>query len=185
MPELKVKKYLQSPSFSLSHKFIRVLWGITYVLFFKPSPVPFFAYRRWLLTLFGARLERKTNIYPTVKIWFPRNLTMAAGATIGPYVTIYNQGEIVVGANVIVSQGAHICASTHDYNDPLHPLLLAPIRIENNVWICADAFVGPGVTVTEGAVLGARGVLMKNTEAWGVYGGNPAKKLNDRKKFNT
>lgn len=183
MLELKVKGSLQSPSFSLSHKLIRVLWGITYALFFKPSPVPFFAYRRWLLTLFGAKLECNTHIYPTVKIWFPKNLTMGASATIGPCVTVYNQGDVVIGANVIVSQGAHICASTHDYNDPLHPLLLAPIKIEDNVWICADAFVGPGVTVSEGVVLGARGVLMKNTDAWCVYGGNPAIKVNNRERF--
>jgi putative colanic acid biosynthesis acetyltransferase WcaF len=65
----------------------------------------------------------------------------------------------------------------------MHPLKLAPIKIEDNVWICADAFVGPGVTVFEGAVLGARGVLMKNTEAWGVYGGNPAIKVNNRERF--
>jgi len=180
---IKVKSTLQSPVFSLQHKLIRVVWALTYTLLFRFSPVPFFSYRRWLLRCFGASIATGVNVYPSAKIWFPKNLVMKSGSTLGPNVNVYNQGAIVIGGNTIVSQGAHLCASTHDYNNPLHPLLLAPIQIEANAWICAEAFVGPNVTVAEGSVVGARAVLMKNTEAWGVYGGNPARKVNERERF--
>ncbi|XOV76899.1 MAG: hypothetical protein ACFHWZ_08825 [Phycisphaerales bacterium] len=36
------------------------------------------------------------------------------------------------------------------------PLIRPPIVIEDHAWIAADAFVGPGITVGEGAILGAR-----------------------------
>jgi putative colanic acid biosynthesis acetyltransferase WcaF len=183
MSSIKIKESLQSPTFSLSHKLSRAIWGVVYLLFFKFSPVPFFAYRRWLLSLFGAKLASKTHVYPTVKIWLPNNLTMEPGSTLGPGVIVYNQGDVIIGSNSTVSQGVHLCASTHDYNDSLHPLLLAPINIRNDVWVCADAFIGPGVTVAAGSVIGARGVLMKDSELWSVYAGNPAKKVNDRKRF--
>jgi putative colanic acid biosynthesis acetyltransferase WcaF len=183
MSEVKTKKSIQSPTFSLSHKLIRILWAFVYTFFFRVSPKPFFNFRSWLLRCFGSSIENDVHVYPTVKIWLPANLKMASGSTIGPDVNIYNQGSISIGRNTIVSQGAHLCASTHDYNNPLHPLVLAPITIEDNVWICADAFIGPGVTAAEGCVVGARAVITKDTECWSVYGGNPAKKVNERNKF--
>jgi putative colanic acid biosynthesis acetyltransferase WcaF len=52
--------------------------------------------------------------------------------------------------------------------------------IEPQAWVAAEAFVGPGVTVGEGAVLGARGVAFKALEPWTVYAGNPAQPLKKR-----
>jgi putative colanic acid biosynthesis acetyltransferase WcaF len=48
-------------------------------------------------------------------------------------------------------------------------------------WIAAEAFVGPGVTVGDGAVLGARGCAFKDLDSWTVYAGNPARALKPRK----
>ena len=184
MSEVKEKSSLGDPVFSLSNKLMRVAWGITYHLFFRFSPVPLSAYRRWLLGLFGAQLSHDVNIYPSVRIWLPSNLSIAEGSTLGPDVKIYNQGRITIGRKAIISQGAYICASTHDYNNPVHPLVLAPITVGDNAWVCADAFIGPNVNVAEGSVIGARAVLSKNTDSWGIYAGNPAKKVNERKRFN-
>jgi putative colanic acid biosynthesis acetyltransferase WcaF len=60
------------------------------------------------------------------------------------------------------------------------PLLKPPIRIEDQAWICADAFVGPGVVVGEGAVVGARAVVTKDVAAWTVVAGNPARFVKKR-----
>ena len=177
------KDHLRAPAFSLNNKLARVLWGVVYTLLFRFSPVPLFRWRAFLLNCFGSKVDSSARIYPSAKIWYPANLFVAAGATIGPAVNVYNQGAISIEADVIVSQGAHLCASTHDYNDPLHPLILAPITVGANAWVCAEAFVGPGVNVAEGCVIGARAVLTRNTQAWGVYAGNPAVKRKGRENF--
>ena len=180
---MESKKKLTDPVFSLGNKLYRYAWNITYLFFFKFTPIYLFHFRVFILKIFGAKVHRNSRIYPTAKIWSPKNLIVKSTATIGPFVNIYNQGLIQIESNVIISQGAHICASTHDYNNFLHPLVLSPILICENSWICSDAFIGPGVTVAEGTVVGARAVLTKDTEQWFVYAGNPAKKIKARVKF--
>lgn len=83
-------------------------------------------------------------------------------------------------ATTVVSQGAHVCASSHDIRDPHFQLVLRPVRIGAQCWIAAEAFVVPGVTMHDGAVLAARGALFQNAEADTVYRGNLATALRPR-----
>src|SRR5262245_56184231 len=50
-----------------------------------------------------------------------------------------------------------------------------PVRIGRNVWIGFDACVLPGVTIGEGAVVGAKSVVAEDVPAFAVVGGNPAR----------
>lgn len=177
------KKYLHDSVFNIRNKLIRTLWAGVYYFFFRFSPRPFFAYRRCVLRIFGAKIGNNVNIYPSVKIWLPINLSMLDGSTLGPEVNLYNQGLISIGNNSTISQGVHICSSTHDYNDPVHPLIIKPISIGDDVWVCTEAFIGPGVSILDGCVIGARAVLTKSTVKWMVYAGNPAKVINERNRF--
>ena len=177
------KTNLDDPCFSFYNKFQRIIWGMVYILLFRFTPSPFFTFRRYVLLIFGAKVDPTARIYPTVKIWLPKNLHIGSKSTIGPNSIIYNQGKITIKDRVIISQGSHICASTHNYNIRTHPLILAPVTIESDVWICADAFIGPGVNVSEGGVVGARAVIKKNTDVWSVYAGTPAVKLKERNRF--
>jgi putative colanic acid biosynthesis acetyltransferase WcaF len=88
--------------------------------------------------------------------------------------------RITLSAHALVSQRAFLCAGTHDISDPEFALTTAPITIGPEAWIAAEAFVAPGVTVGEGAVLGARAVAFRDLEAWTVYAGNPAKPIKRR-----
>jgi putative colanic acid biosynthesis acetyltransferase WcaF len=91
--------------------------------------------------------------------------------------------KITIGPYSIVSQGVHLCAGTHDINDPSFQLRTKPIEIGARAWIGAEAFVGPGVIVGEGAVLGARAVAFTNLSPWSVYVGNPAQKIRERPRW--
>jgi len=157
----------------------RVLWAMARPLFHF-SPRICFGWRRFLLRCFGARIGSGVNIYPSVRVVLPWNLTLGTHAAVGEDVLIYNLGPIVIGARATVSHRAHLCAGTHDYADPTLPLLRLPIRIGEQAWICADAFVGPGVTVGEGAVVGAAAVAVRDVEAWSVVAGNPAVRVKTR-----
>ena len=52
--------------------------------------------------------------------------------------------------------------------------------IEDQVWVSAKAFVGMGVTIGQGAVVGATASVYKDVEPWTVVGGNPARFIKKR-----
>ena len=87
---------------SLFNKFIRVLWVLVYHLLFKFSPFFFHSYRCFILKIFGAKIDSRVKIYPSVKIYLPSNLVIKSGTCIGPGVNIYNQGPILFGRNIEV-----------------------------------------------------------------------------------
>ena len=136
--------------------------------------------RNAILRLFGATLPHRTLIYSSCKIFAPWNLEVGKYSTIGPRTELYNKAKIVIGDNVVVSQGSFLCTASHDISQSLLPLICSPISIEDQAWVAADVFVGPGVTVGKGAVVGARSAVFKDVGPWEVFGGNPAKLLKTR-----
>jgi putative colanic acid biosynthesis acetyltransferase WcaF len=161
----------------------RVLWSCVSP-FFRWSPRLLWGWRRCLLRCFGAQIGKGVNIYPSCRITIPWNLEIGDWSTIGDGVKLYALGPIKIGAEVTVSQGAHVCAGSHDYEDPKFLLLKLPITIQNSVWVCADAFVGPNIRIGKGAVIAARSVVVKDVQQWEVVGGNPAKRIKNRDKRN-
>lgn len=156
----------------------RVLWSMAYP-FFRLSPRPLWGWRRLILRLFGAKIAPKVHIYPTVRITMPWNIEIAEAAAVGDRVILYALGPIKLGARATISQGAHLCAGTHDITDPGRPLLKLPISIENDAWICADAFIGPGVRVGCNSIVGARAVAMKDVVEKTIVAGNPAHQIHN------
>lgn len=168
------------PSFSLKNRVGRVVWAIIYLLFFRFSLRPFHSYRAFLLRLFGAKVGKGVHVYPGVKIWAPWNLELDDQAGVGNGAILYSQGKILIGKKAIISQGAHLCTGTHDYTKRGHPLVTAPIVVSDNAWVAAEAFIHPGITIGEGAVIGARSVVTKNMPAWMVCAGHPCKPIKER-----
>jgi putative colanic acid biosynthesis acetyltransferase WcaF len=165
----------------------RFVWGVVWMLAFRPSPVPAFAWRRSLLRAFGARLASSALIYPSCKVWAPWNLRMEAGSCLSHYVDCYSVSSISIGRNATVSQYTYLCTASHDYNDvavPM-PLVAAPIVVGDYAWITACAYIGPGVSVGEGSVVAARSVVVRDVEAWSIVGGHPAQLIRRRAKPQT
>lgn len=140
-------------------------------------------YRSFVLRLFGAKVGRGVHVYPRVKIWAPWNLILKDECGVANGVILYSQGKIFIGRRAVISQGAHLAAGTHDYNHPGFPLITKPILINDHVWIAAEAFIHPGITLGEGCVIGARAVVTKDMPAWMVCGGHPCKPIKERANF--
>lgn len=168
------------PSFSLKNRSSRLIWEIVYTLLFRTSPRPFHAWRSFLLRCFGAKLGVSCHIYPRATIWAPWNLVMGDYACLGDKVNCYSMAVISLGKKAVVSQGTQLCTGTHDYEDPKFQLYVKPIHIGDEAWICADTFICPGVSVGEGAVVGARSVVTKDILPWTVCAGNPCKVIKPR-----
>lgn len=173
------------PAFSFSNRAARLLWSITWLLLYRPSPRPLHAWRAVLLRLFGATLGSDCHFYPASRVWAPWNLRCADHVAAGDGVEIYNPSPMTLGSHVILSQDCYLCGATHDYNDPAFPLIAYAMTIEPYAWICARASVAPGVRVGEGAVLGLGSVATRDLEPWTVYSGNPAQPIRQRARQST
>ena len=171
--QLDVRENRAARKYTAGEMVRRVLWGWGKVLL-RLSPRPCFAWRRFVLRCFGARVGREVHVYPSTRIYFPWNLVIGDWSAIGEEALIYNLGPVTIGRQATISHRAHLCAGTHDYRRPDLPLLKPPIKVGDQAWICADAFVGPGVTVGEGAIVGARAVAVKDVRRWTIVAGNPA-----------
>lgn len=167
-------------SFSLGNRLFRVVWMAAWLVLARFTPPPLHGWRRLVLRLFGADIAPGARVHASVRIWHPGNLTIGAQALIGPGAIIYNQGHIAIGRSAIVSQRAHLCASSHDVRSPDFQLVLRPITVGAGCWIAAEAFVGPGVTMHDRSVLAARAALFGDAEADTIYRGNPATAFRER-----
>lgn len=162
---------------------LRGLWQVCWTLLYRPSPTRLHIWRRWLLRLFGAHIGVGARPYPRVRIWAPWNLTMQAHSCMGNDVDCYCVAPITLGAHAVVSQYSYLCSASHDIQQPGLPLVSAPIILEAEVWVAADVFIGPGVTLHEGAVVGARSTVIRDVEPWTFVAGNPPLKRNARRRF--
>lgn len=162
------------------HRIKRIVWYFVNHTIFRLLPTRWLkGPRHALLRLFGAKIDKKALIYSSCTIFAPWNLVVGR-ACIGPHTELYNKAMIKVGDDCAISQGAYLCTASHDISSVMLPLTIAPIEIKDKVWIAADAFVGKGVTIGEGAVIGARACVFKNVDSWTVVGGNPATVLKKR-----
>ena len=158
----------------------RFVWLIVQATLIRTSPGRAMGWRRFWLRRFGAKVGKLSGIRPTTRIVHPWLLTLHDFTMLGDHVTVYNLGQVTVGEHSVVSQNTHLCAGTHDYTKPQLPLVRSTITIGKGVWVCADAFVGPGVTIGDNAVVGARAVVVRDVEPGVVVAGNPAKFVKTR-----
>jgi len=158
----------------------RWLWLCVQSTLFRWSPRPFHGWRAWLLRRFGADIPGPVVIFPTARVMFPKKLSLAPRSMVGPHVNLYNLTTIRLEYGANLSQHCHLCAGTHDFTRWAMPLVTRPIVIGRNAWLGADVFVGPGVTVGELCVVGARSVVVKDLPARKICAGSPCRPLKDR-----
>lgn len=181
-PEARRKTQMmpEASPWSFREKVGRALWMLVGRPLFRASFHNWYGYRRLILRLFGAKVGSDVAVRPTVWVEVPWMIDLEDGVTVGDFAILYSLGPIRIGKRTIISQYAHLCAGTHDYTDHTFKLIRSPIRLGEDVWIGADAFVGPGVSVGDLTVLGARSSAYKDLDAGQVYVGNPAKHIKAR-----
>lgn len=180
MKKLDIKANRATSKYSKRELLFRVIWGLGKVVF-RLTPRRCFALRRVILRAFGAKVGMNVNIYSSALIYFPWNLEIGNDSSIGEWALIYNLGKVRIGARATISQRVHLCAGTHDYSKADMPLMKPPILVGDAVWVCADVFVGPNVSIGDNAIVGAASVVIKDIEKDQIVAGNPARYIKDRK----
>jgi len=158
----------------------RLLWAIVQATLFGMSPHHLYAWRAMLLRIFGAKIAKHVQVRPSVRFIIPWHVEIGEHTSIGDFAIIYSLGKITMGKYVTISQYAHLCAGSHDARTRAMTLTTAPITLGDDVWIAADAFVGPGVTVGERSIVGARASVFSDIPSDVIVGGNPAKIIKPR-----
>ncbi|MFC1589021.1 WcaF family extracellular polysaccharide biosynthesis acetyltransferase, partial [Pseudomonadota bacterium] len=140
-------RYQNLSSFSLPKGFsgksilVLLLWAGVQKTFFSLSPQFLYGWRRFLLSLFGAKLGKGVVIRPSVRIIYPWKLTIGDYSWIGDDVTLYTIGEISIGSDTVISQKSYLCAGGHDFKSPAFDTYSKDITIGDKVWIATDVFV--------------------------------------------
>lgn len=173
------KRAFQSPH-GVRNRMARQAWQVIWLILFRPTPRPLHSWRRLLLRLFGAKIGRGCAVYPSTKVWAPWNLEMGDFAGLGPNVDCYNVAKVTMGDFCVVSQYTYLCSASHDYTKMDLPLISEPIRMGRRVWVGSDAYIGHGVNLGDGVVVGARSSVFKDVEPWSVVVGSPARLIKMR-----
>ena len=158
----------------------RLAWEIVQATLFR-LPIPrAYGWRRFLLRSFGAQLAPTCGVQRRVKIVHPWLLKIGSHSIVANGTTLYNLGPIEIGEHTAISQDCYLCAGSHDHAQPTLPLQRLPIRIGSGVWIAAQVFVCPDVTIGNNTVVGARSVVTKDLPENVVAAGNPARVIKPR-----
>ena len=177
---LRVELQHTRSGWPLSVKIRRVLWVPFKLLFLRGTGRILSPLRIHALMLFGAKIELPALVMDGVKVWHPWSLTLRRYCTLGRGVEVYNYAHITLGEQATVSQETYLCSASHDFEDPTMPLIYSPITIGPQAWVAAGCFIGPGITVGEGAVVGAYSVVTKDVPPWTIAAGNPARVIRAR-----
>ena len=153
------------------------IWTVAKCLFFAHSlPVPS-RWKRVLLRAFGAEIGQGVIIRSRVDISFPWRLRIGDHAWLGSDVCILSLAVVEVGRNACISQRAFLCTGSHQFDSPHFDLFTEPIRIGESVWVCAQSFIGPGVTIGAGSRCLPGSVVVKDVESGSTVAGVPARPL--------
>jgi len=156
------------------------LWWLVQAIFIGLSPQIFYGWRRFWLRSFGAQIGKKVLIRPSVKITYPWKVSIGDYSWIGDDVVLYSLGEIEIGSNTVISQKSYFCTGSHDYTKETFDIFAKKIKVGNSCWLATDVFVAPGITISDGAIVGARSSVFNDVDANTINVGSPSKMIKKR-----
>lgn len=177
-----LSRHRVSATFRGRTKIVVQLWWIVQATLFAWSPQVLYGWRRFLLRCFGAKIGRGVLLRPSVRITYPWKVSIGDYSWIGDDTVLYSLGNIYIGRNVSIAHRDYLCTGLHDIHSITFDIGAKPIIIEDECWIPNDVFVGPGVTIGCGCVVGARSTVLKDLPEGMICYGNPAKAIKERGK---
>ena len=137
-------------------------------------------YRQKLNELFMTTLSEKVTVEPPIQVDYGRQIQFGDGIFIGSNFTASSFAGIVIEDGAMIASGCTIATVNHGYED-LYYVSGKTVTIKKGAWLGARVTLIPGVTIGEGAVVGAGSVVTKDVPDFAVVVGNPAKIIKYRK----
>lgn len=176
----QLDQFVMPPGFRGRSGVVVQVWWLVQFFLFRPSPQFMYAWRRWLLRLFGAKVGKGVILRPSCSVTYPWKVSIGDYAWIGDEVVLYSLGEIHIGHHAVVSQRSYICTGSHDYTKPAFDIYQQPIFIEDECWLATDVYVAAGVRIGRGTVVGARSSVFKDLPEGKICIGSPARVIRNR-----
>ncbi len=138
--------------------------------------------RPWLLAM-GSRVQLEHNVHVKI-VADGAHLSIGAASFIGFGVELDVALRLEIGDHVLIAPGCFITDHAHRHArgqriDEQGQESRA-VRIGNDVWLGANAVVLPGVTIGDGAIVGAGAVVTRDVPAHTVVAGVPARPIGER-----
>jgi len=125
--------------------------------------MPFSSFRANLQRARGVTIGKRTHIGPMVTI-----------DDVYPYFVIIGDNVSIAGQNFILTHSKPMT-----YHKKISEAYVAPVIIENNVWVAINVTILPGVRIGEGSVIAAGSVVTKDIPPFVFAAGIPAKPIKD------
>lgn len=142
--------------------------------------IPSYRLRHWFLKrACQMRIGQGTSIHMGCFIT-GTHIEIGEHSVINRGVYLDGRAGVRIGNNVNVSHQVLIQSLSHDPQSPHFNCEVKPVTIEDYVWLGARALILPGVTIGEGAVVGAGAVVSKDVPPYSIVVGNPARVIKQR-----
>lgn len=162
---------------------MRKIYQFIFMLIGKRTPEKMRGFRNFLVSRYIKSAGEDINIGRHTYIH--KNTVIGNNSGVGRGCELNN--GVTIGNNVMIGPDVLIYTQNHAMDRIDIPLShqglaeLAPVTIEDGAWIGARVCILPGVTIGEGAVIGACAVVSKSVPPYSVAVGNPARVVKNRK----
>lgn len=163
---MKIKSFIKGMAFYLANNFI--------------AKFPSFRVRHWYYKhILRYQIGMNSSIHMGVFVTGP-NIKIGDNSVVNRRIHLDGRIGIIIKDNVSISPEVYIISMEHDYSDPVFKTMGNEVIIENNAWVGVRAIILPGVTIGEGAVVGAGSIVTRSVEPYQIVAGVPARKIGER-----
>ncbi len=143
--------------------------------------IPLHFIRKFIYQIDGVKIGKGAHIHMGVQFFEPGNVEIGEDSLIGQNTFLDGRDKLKIGSHVDIASDVLIYNSEHNINAEDFSATVAPVEIEDYVFIGPRAIILPGVKIGKGAIVAAGAVVTKDVEEFVIVGGVPAVKIGERK----
>lgn len=143
--------------------------------------IPLHFVRKFFYIISGINMPLDSTIHIGANFFKPSNISIGHDTIIGDHCFMDGRAPLKIGNHVGIASQVLIYNDEHDINSPNYGNSFGPVEIGDYVFIGPRSIILPNIKIGTGAVVAAGAIVTKNIPDFEIWGGVPAKKINDRK----
>jgi len=137
--------------------------------------------RHFFAMVSGMKIGKGSTIHTHCRFYNPKNISIGKDSIIGEFSVLDGRDKLQIGSHVDIASEVMIYNSEHNINDKYFSPILAPVIIDDYVFIGPRAIILAGVKIGKGAIVAAGAVVTKDVPPYAIVGGVPAKIIGERR----